>query len=232
MRKISIFVEGQTERIFVEKLLTEYLTSTKLKTVTCKLRGDRITNIIEKGNIQNPEFYILIYDVGSGEKVVSALMDNAERMISEQGYDYLFALRDLHPVPSNQKEKLINKINGVFNDKFIFANRLRLILAIKEIEAWFLADCNVFSKINPILTPDYIKNNTSYDLVNDIVEDYDNPPEIVNKILKLIGQQYKKKEKDVYKITYRIDYSYLCLSAVTKVISLLYFIKCIDESLY
>ncbi len=130
MKRISIFVEGQTERIFVEKLLTEYLTSTKLKTVTCKLRGDRVTNIIEKGNIHNPEFYILIYDVGCGEKVVSALMDNAEMMVRSGGYDFLFALRDLHPVSIGQKDKLINDINILFN-KFNFANRLRLILAIK-----------------------------------------------------------------------------------------------------
>ena len=41
-------------------------------------------------------------------------------------------------------------------DKHSFANKLKLILAIMETEAWFLADFNLFSRINPQLTHEYI----------------------------------------------------------------------------
>lgn len=230
MKKISIFVEGQTERIFVEKLLSEYFTSGKLKTISCKLIGERLTKILELGNNINPEFYVLIFDVGGGERAVSVMLERADAMINSQGYNFLFALRDLNPELIANKNALIDKIERLFAN-YTFKDRMRFILAIKEIEAWFLGDYNLFSRINPSLTPQYIQSQTGYNLVNDNPEDYDRPAQIIDDISQLIGQRYKKKAKDAYRITHRIDYSFLCVDALARVRSFAYFLKCIDESI-
>ena len=230
MIKVSIFVEGQTERIFIERLLREYLTSTKLKTISYRLIGDSITKILETGNSFDPEFYILIFDVGCGERVVSAMIERAESMISVQGYRFLFALRDLYPVSIANKDKFIEDIKKLFS-KFNFADRLKLILSIKEIEAWFLGDYSLFSRIDSSLTACCIQNRLGYDLINDNPEDYDSPSGIIDKILQLIGQRYKKKEKDTYKVVHRIDYNFLCLDATNKIKSLSYFLECVNGSI-
>lgn len=230
MIKISIFVEGQTERIFVEKLLSEYFTASKLKTISCRLIGERLTKILELGNRVDPEFCVLIFDAGGGERAVSVMLERAEAMINSQGYSFLFALRDLNPELIANKDALINKTKRLFAN-FNFKDNLRLILAIKEIEAWFLGDYNFFSRIDPSLTPQFIQNRLDYDLVNDNLEDYDRPAQIIDNIFQLIGQRYRKKEKDVYRIAYRLDYSFLCVDVVARVRSFAYFLSCIDKSI-
>ncbi|MDP2905350.1 MAG: DUF4276 family protein [Candidatus Omnitrophota bacterium] len=230
MKKVSIFVEGQTERIFLEKLLSEYFTSGKLKTVSCRLIGDRLTQILELGNKINPEFYVLIYDVGGDERAVSVMLERADAMINSQGYNFLFAVRDLNPELSANKNALIDKIERLFAT-YAFRGKVRFIFAIKEIEAWFLGDYNFFSRIHPSLTPEYIQSRTGYNLVNDNPEDYDKPAQIIDDILKLIGQRYKKKAKDAYRITHRIDYSFLCIDVPARVRSFAYFLNCIDQGI-
>lgn len=233
MIKIAFFVEGQTERIFVEKLLCEYLTYPKYTIEIVKFMGDRSINIITKRNI-SPEikYYFLIYDVGGGEKVVSTLLERAEKMINQGKYYRLFALRDLHPEERENKEKIINLVNNEFNEKS-FRNHLRFILAIMEIEAWFLADYNLFYRINNILKPNYIKSKLNIDLIKDDPELYESPAVKVGKILSLVGMKYKKKKKQIYKICHNVDYTFLCFSKETnnKISSFKYFMKCINESL-
>jgi len=233
MIKIAFFVEGQTERIFTEKLLSEYLTYPKYTIEVKKLLGEESINIITKRNV-SPEikYDFLIYDVGGGEKVISALLERAEKMINQFKYYRLLALRDLHPEKRGNKEKIRNLVNNEFNEKS-FRNHLRFILAIMEIESWFLADYNLFFLINNILSTDYIKNNLNIDLIKDDPELYESPAVKVGKILSLVGIKYKKREKQSYNICHNIDYTFLCFSEEinNKISSFKYFIKCIDESL-
>lgn len=233
MIKIAFFVEGQTERIFVEKLLGEYLTYPKYTIEAKKLLGEKSINIITRRNI-SPEikYYFLIYDIGGGEKVVSTLLERAEKMINQLKYCRLLALKDLHPEKRENKEKIINLVNDKFNEKS-FKNHLGFVLAIMEVESWFLADYNLFHRINNILSPNYIKNKLNIDLIKDDPELYENPAVKVGKILSLVDIKYKKREKQSYNICHNIDYAFLCFSEETnnKISSFKYFIKCIDESL-
>lgn len=233
MIKIAFFVEGQTERIFIEKLLSAYLTYPKYTIEVKKLLGEKSINIITKRNV-SPEikYNFLIYDVGGDEKVVSALLERAEKMINQSKYYRLLALRDLHPEKRENKEKIINLVNNKFIEKS-FRNHLGFILAIMEIESWFLADHNLFYRINNILSPNYIKNKLNIDLIKDDPELYESPAVKVGKILSLVDIKYKKREKQSYNICHNIDYAFLCFSEETnnKISSFKYFIKCINESL-
>lgn len=233
MIKIAFFVEGQTERIFTEKLLSEYLTYPKYTIEVKKLLGEKSINIITKRNV-SPEikYDFLIYDVGGGEKVISALLERAEKMINQSKYYRLLALRDLHPEKRENKEKIINLVNDKFNEKS-FKNHLGFVLAIMEVESWFLADYNLFYRIDNTLSPNYIKNKLNIDLIKDDPELYESPAVKVGKILSLVNIKYKKREKQSYKICHNIDYAFLCFSEETnnKISSFKYFIKCIDESL-
>jgi hypothetical protein len=81
-----------------------------------------------------------------------------------------------------------------------------------EIEAWFLADHNLFGHIDNSLTPQYIWEQLKYDLLQDDPETaYDHPAKIIEKIYDLVNKQYKKREKEAYKIAESLNYEYLCL---------------------
>lgn len=232
MIKISFFVEGQTERIFLEKFLNEYLTTAKIIIESHKFIGDRILTIRARKPNSNTQVYILIYEVACGDRVVDALLEKAENMISNQGYNQLLALKDLYPIPFNKKSLTINAILKEFN-KSHFADKLKLILAIMEIEAWFLTDYNLFKKISPSLTPEFIKEKTGLDLINDDPEiTYHHPSETVSTILSLNKRKYKKKEKQIYNMVHNINYEFLCCGGVSnKIKSFFYFLKCVDEGI-
>jgi len=232
MLKVGIFVEGQTERIFVEKLLNEYLTSSYVTIEAIKHLGNKVSIVRKRNTHSGTRYYFLIHDVSGDGRVVSALLERAPGMITRQNYKRLLALRDLHPRKRGEKNKVLNSINSEFN-RHSFGDKLRIILAVMEIEAWFLADYNLFSRINEKLTPDFIKNKLNVDLLRGNPELYNRPATIVDKIFRISGEKYKKREKQSYKICYKIDYEFLCCTEEVhqKVSSFKYFLNCIDESL-
>jgi len=233
MINIAFFVEGQTERIFIQELLSEYLTYSKYTIEAIKMIGKKSRRIITKRNISPEiEYNILIYDVGCDEKVVSVLLERAENMINQHKYHRLFAIRDLHPKKRENKEKIIDLVKHEFNKK-PFGKHLRFVLAIMETESWFLADHNLFYRINNKLSPNYIKNKLNIDLIKNDPELYESPAVKVGKILSLVGIKYKKREKQSYNICHNIDYAFLCFGKEidNKISSFKYLIKCINESL-
>lgn len=231
MIKISFFVEGQTERIFIEKLLDKYFTHPEFEIESCRLIGDGIQMVRKRNIYSGIQLYILIYDVGNDERVVSELLERSEYMISKQGYNMLLALKDLYPKTIQEKSKVITSIQRLFN-KYKYKDKLKFILAIMETEAWFLAEFNLFSRINSRLTHTYINEKSNYDLVNDDPESYSHPAKIVDKIYRLVDLRYKKREEQSYKIAHNIDYDFLCLDVkeMGKISSFFYFLECINEA--
>ena len=82
MREIAIFVEGQTEQIFVKKLLEEYVgysLGLEIKRIT--IRGkERFIKITTQNSEANIEYFFLIIYVGNDEKVVSDIRENASNL--------------------------------------------------------------------------------------------------------------------------------------------------------
>lgn len=232
MKKIGIFVEGQTERIFVVRFLIEYLGGEhKFSRIEVKLKNKNRTEIISKRDYPEVNYFFLIFDCAGDGNVLPALYNRAENMIIENNFSFLIALQDLYDRP---REKKITVINHFFEaiDRFDFKNKLRFVLAIMELEAWFLADPFVFQKISSELKPIIINNSLDIDLLNINPELFPHPAQTINNIYGLIGKTYKKTEDQAYQIINRLDYDLICSDNTTKKIrSLRYFIEKIDESL-
>ena len=231
MKKIAIFVEGQTERIFVEKFLIEYFGYYKIELELQKYLGTKGIKFLGKRENPYAQFFVLIFDVGGDSTVVTALKERAENMINNSGYSYILALQDLYPRKREEKNIVIETFGKIFKDYF-FADKLKLILAIMEIEAWFLADYNLFGRISPLATTKLIQEKIGVDLIHDNPESYRHPSSIINQIYSIFGQKYKKREKQSYQIVYKIDFPFLICTEIIldKVSSLKYFIDCLDMS--
>ena len=137
----------------------------------------------------------------------------------------------MYPIKSDEREKLENAIIKQFENKNL-KNELNLVLVIREIEAWFLADKNLFERINGIATEKKITEligNSEWWKNPELVE---HPAGIVNKIYKLFGSKYKKREYQSYKIAHEVDFETMIEDEIIeRVQSWKSFVKIIDRIL-
>jgi predicted ATP-dependent endonuclease of OLD family len=67
MLKIAFFVEGQSERIFLESFIGEYLAPTDRILRSFQIVGEKLRTITKGINYETPSYYFVIYDVGCDE---------------------------------------------------------------------------------------------------------------------------------------------------------------------
>lgn len=208
MKKIAFFVEGQSERIFIEHFLNDYLAPTDFKIDSYRIVAKNLISISKGLDYKNPSYMFLIYDVGNDERVASAIRERAPKLF-EDGFHAVIGVRDLHPQTIDMLEDIKQAFNSIFIS-FLHKDKIHLSIPVTEIEAWFLADYKLYERLDSQLTSENINNRLSVDIVNDNIEDYRNPATQIDKIFKIIDRSYSKHEHETYSICSRIDFCELC----------------------
>jgi hypothetical protein len=218
MIKIAFFVEGQTERIFIERLMDKYFTHPTFNITSF----DYIEDIAVRVTVANydkskVDYEFLIFNVNNDGRVTSAIFERSEKLLNQENFNHIFGIRDLFPFNRIDEERLKTEFHALF-ENWEKNDSLTLIIAIMEIEAWFLACFNFFEKINPILTPEYIQYNLSsrIDLKTVDIQSLRHPAVIIDDIYRLVGERYKKRKSDCYAICHRIDILDLCINQEVK----------------
>ncbi len=240
----ALFVEGQTERIFVEDLILKTHQYTNLTLEGLRLVGNTYNN----ERTSYPDDYptcgkaashYLVVDVGNDERVKSVILARQEG-IWDEGYQQIIGLRDMY---SEAYEKAFDQSNlgkklskrtvdlGVVS-KFLkegnsftpadhpSAGTCHLSFAIMELETWFLAMPDVLSKalgldVNEV--NDIIQSNTDQTF-DEFDYQFVHPADILDKIYGKAGKSYGKKESQVKSIVSHIrqeDYENLYLTGVS-----------------
>ncbi|MBX9259331.1 DUF4276 family protein [Desmonostoc muscorum CCALA 125] len=228
MKKLAIFVEGQTEQIFVRKLLEEIAGKNNIaieeQSISGKL-GNRITTLIMSDNITSQtKFYVLVYNSCSDNSVVSDMRDQYNSLIGS-GFERVIGLRDVYPIPIAEKLKLQSSLN-LFLPKGSIP--IHIVLAVMEIESWFLAEWNHFTKIDLSLTPERIKATFGFNPQTDNMETRPHPANDMDLIYNLVGRAYKKQRNQVNTIVSSLDYEFLYMQLVNSVPSFGEFVKYLD----
>ena len=107
MKRIAFFVEGQTEQIFINKLLIEIAVQRNISVELKQLRSGAeisINQSIFYLEPQEPLFKALIFDCGSDEKVKQTILDRINGL-AQKGYYEVVGLRDLRPKELTELEK-------------------------------------------------------------------------------------------------------------------------------
>lgn len=215
MSKVAIFVEGQSEQIFICHLLLQTIDCSKVSFKCLRLYAGK-TVPIRRFDFPNPhaEMSFLIVNVGQDEKVLSEIKEREEDLI-KQGFDRIIGLRDMYSEEYSKRSP--NEINDSVTMSFINgwnstiqkmsdSSKIRIHIAIMELEAWFLGIYDIFKRINSILSVEYIENELGFNLANiDPQTEFFKPAEEVSRIFQLVGLQYKKKEHDVKSICSKIN---------------------------
>lgn len=210
IKRLAIFVEGHTELLFVERLITEVARNKGLHFETHSASpGDEPTfsycAVECRAAKSGADRIIVVFNCCGDSKIKSAI---AERYsgFSENGYRRIVALRDVYP----EKKADIQKM---------FYTRMRskpvpveLVLAEMEIEAWFIADTTHFLKISPKLTREHIAKFTPYNLSTTEPSTFEHPAEVLNSIYKTVGLSYAKTEKHRRRTIEALDFADLCFT--------------------
>ncbi|MEG4342877.1 DUF4276 family protein [Microcoleus sp. A003_D6] len=232
-KKIACFVEGQTEQIFVERLFQEIAGYKKISIETYKFQGGKANRIIQPlklSTIKNAPFFVLLYDCGNDAHVVSDIRKQHQSLI-ENGYEKILGLRDLYPIPLGKKEEIETGIRGFLKPLQKIGVPISVILAVMEIEAWFLAEWNYFAKIDNRLTCDFIVQKCGLDLRIIDTEQRSRPSQDLDEIYRVVSRNYDKSEKTSQEIINNLDYELLYLHLVNSVNQLKRFIDEIDSFL-
>lgn len=114
MRKIAIFAEGQSELIFIRRLLPVIIGWENVSFKCFDLYSRQMIQTAYNYPNDNAEILFLIINVGNDETVLSAIKDRENDLINK-GYEKIIALRDMYsenylkePIMKLLKQLLLN----------------------------------------------------------------------------------------------------------------------------
>jgi hypothetical protein len=226
VKKLAIFVEGKTEQIFVKKLLTEIAGKLHISIEIKSRKNSNSAKVIMKDTVTSAtKFYVLIYNSCNDETVISDIKE-LYKSLSLEGYERILGLRDVYPIPIAEKSKLQRRLTYSLPKGVIPIN---IVLAVMEVEAWFLAEYNHFIKIDPSLTPDTIQAIFGFNPQTDDMEARLKPSDDIKNIYNQVGKGYDKNEKQLNRLAANLDYEFIYIKLVNSVPSLGEFIRYIDN---
>lgn len=245
-KKIAFYVEGQTEQLFINKLLIEIAgqknISIKLRQFATGAKNGYQCNIHPKttANPVNPMREALIFNCGGDGGVKPRIVEDYTRLCSK-GYCEIIGILDLYPKKITASEFCTNLNKGLSNTP----TRTEIIVAEREVEAWFLSEHTHFQRIDQQLSTNFIKSNlvaSNNKLVNVgstpsspfdpsvyKMETLHQPSTDLKAIYQLVGKTYNKEKDKVERTIEVLDYAEIYVSSRQS--ELKYLIQKIDNFL-
>jgi hypothetical protein len=216
VKKLAIFVEGQTEQIFLKSFIEEIAGSRNIE-FDCKvLNAGTLLTLNQKPALElseSPNYFVLLVNCQNDEKVKSVVLEQRDSL-TKKGYSLILGLRDLFPKPYTEltevKEKLKYRLptSGV---------PTHILLAVTEIEAWFIQEHSHFKKIHRNLDPLKFKDLFGFDPINECVESIEHPSQLLHSIYSSVGLAYKKNKSQVTRTVKVLDFANMYLQSTTLV---------------
>ncbi len=214
MRKIAVFVEGQSELVTVRNLLWhkfEFQVN-----FTC-------LSLYKKGEFKEcpypfahpgSQHHYYIYNVGNDNSVINEILAY-EGNLWNQGFEKIIGLRDMYSknyrnissiIDPDLNTRFIDGHSDTINKRALRPEHIHFRFSIMEMEAWILGMHQIFEKIDAKLTVDHIKSNLGYDLAAVDPESYFfKPASNLGEIYNLVGMKYDKKLGDIESICSKIS---------------------------
>jgi hypothetical protein len=230
MKKIAFFVEGQTEQIFISALLTHLFGNHKIVIKTHKMRKLHHNINIENLITDEPkEYYIMIYDCGTDEKVKSDILDNCQKL-QKSGYTCIIGLQDFFNPKRQKKGITVQQLKKGLNFSLEQLIPTEIFLAVQEIESWIIAEEKHYESILPGFKIENINAITGINIQTGNSEEIPHPAVVLDKIYKAGGRTsgYSKKEYVVKDIISNLDFTNLYFNVRNRNNSLNEFLTYLD----
>lgn len=233
MKKLAVFVEGQTEQLFVEKLLEEAAGRNRISIEKRQAFGGQSTKrrlkIIQASDQNsNHKYFAQIIDCGADNRVKSDVVDNYDGLVAK-GFDTILAIRDVYPdVTYNDIASLRAGLRYRVKTKPL---GVIFVLGIMEIETWFISEHTHFQRIHPSITPDLIITKLGFDPRAEDIQLRPHPADDLDKIYRLAGFSYTKNRNVVQRTVNVLDYERLYLELPARLLDLHVLVHAIDQFL-
>ena len=205
--KLALFVEGQAELVFVEKLLIELAGFHRISIERQVMHGGRVTHLSPRGT-KDGKFVALLVNCECDGKVKSAIQERRSAL-KDQGYRWILGLRDLRPeFKLNELGKASVGIRYGLDDDLAVID---VIFAVQELEAWFLKETSHFMRISAALTPPVVRQVARVDLDVIRIESVSNPAVTLDRIYRAGGASYGKSLGDVNRVVAALDFDSICI---------------------
>lgn len=210
-RKLAVFVEGQTELVFVREFLKQwYGYDVNVVGFDCyNLLAKEFCDAEYKYGSEDSENYFMIVNVGNDKSVLSSIIGRL-KFLRNKGFQLVVGLRDMYSsqyIKDAHKHEIVDEVSrqhvesvkkilsdledGVFVD-FHFA--------IMEVEAWFMGMDGFVERLDERLTRDFVCQNLNISLDDDPEKTLFHPAAELGKIYALVGKQYDKHKSDISSI--------------------------------
>ena len=231
MKKMAIFVEGETELRFIDRLLQEIADEKNLQIVLERAFGGggrivRTYNVVaDSGSGSEKNFYIRIVNSGTDNRVGSDIRENYEALIN-LGFSAIIGVRDVYPLLLKNLPSLRTGLRYRLRTKPISVD---FVLGVMEIEAWFLAEHTHFPRIHPRLSASRIAAMHGFDPSVDDMQLRPNPALDIHNAYSLEGLAYQKKGSQIQRTVETLDYADMYLEHKTKFPDFAVFMRVIDQ---
>lgn len=206
MKRLAIVVEGQTELYFVSRLANELATGRQLATQLSRIEGKagqrRWQTLAAAPEGNDFTHFILIVDAGGDESVASTVIDQS-KSLKDKGYGSVLGLRDLFPKPIGQLKRMTRLTESVLQRCHLPA---RVLIAIHEVETWFMWEHSHFQRVSKKLTCTHIDAELGFNPCKEKATSRSHPSRDLNDIYSLVGKGYSKRAKQVQRTIYNLDY--------------------------
>jgi len=195
MKKIALFVEGQTDQIFMEKLIREIIGKHGFSITNFKYFGGKKTIrkpilITTRNTRADTEYYFVIYDCGGDDRVQSDIRERLDSL-REEAFSLVIGIRDVYPETDIEKLKYYLYF-GISPKPDV---SVKIILAVNEIEAWFIAEETHYQKISDKISLETANKITGLDVSNDNTEIIPHPSDTLKQIYIKGGTTYDKSKR-------------------------------------
>ena len=239
MKKIAFYVEGQTEQFFINKLLIEIAGQKNIQIELQQFQGvgKPTKSIYPKttANPQNPQHFALIFDCKGDGGVKPRILQDAVSLFN-QGYSEVIGLIDLYP--RIDLVKFENELNNgtLRNGRRItpsLPNDTSIVVAVREIEDWFLAEYNHYTCIDTSLVLDTAQTTRLgfNPCLDDLTLRNTTAAEDLKSVYQLVGKTYNKSKDKIERTVDCLDYANLYMGVSSKIDKLNELIAKIDKFL-
>lgn len=148
------------------------------------------------------KYYVLVCDCSNDNRVLSDIRDEYEGLVA-QNFREIIGVRDVYP----EDARVIPTIRADFAT-YAPQSPLQplLVLAIMEIEAWFIAEYTHFSRLHSSLTLAALTQGLGYDPSTHDVQTILHPADDLRKAYNLAGLGYNKSQTHVQRTIAHLDF--------------------------
>lgn len=202
----TVFVEGQSEMLFVADLLGKYsrYDGSLCGFICLNLRNNNIENVSfpHQGSRTSQHYYQII-NTNNDELVNSNIKKNFNNL-KARNFDKIIGLRDVYGENYRKLNRqyhsvnwdIIDKMRLIQNKEFVSEGKdIHLHFAIMEFEAWLLALLDSYCNHEDINLSALYQESGIVEVPNK--EEIYHPTPVLQSLLQKVGKNYRKRESDV-----------------------------------